>query len=265
MTPTTQEDAVSVASLPAYPPPSALRTAWLIARRAALESLRDRNTAITNVLMVVVLPAFVAFYLVAPGAGQVLSSGGRQALSIQLAIYLLAIGVFPSGGSVGIAAGVFAGEKEQGNLTPLLASPATNTAIFAGKVLGAILPPMLYAALAEAFFVVEIWLAGGQRVLAVVPLPVYALMLAMVPCYATLGAGIASLISSRVRTYSAAQTYAGLLLLPVLRGILALVIGLLRAPTWALALAVGGVALLDVVLVLVGAATWRREEVLAQR
>lgn len=250
---------------PTFHPPSTLHTAWLIARRAAVESLRDRNTAITNVLMVTVIPTVITFYLVLPGVSRAFSPAGSAALATQLAIFILAIGVFPSGGSVGIAAGVFAGEKEQGNLTPLLASPASNGAIFGGKVLGAILPPMFYAAIAESLFLLELWLVAGPRILALVPLPVYALMLAMVPCYALLGAGIASLISSRVRTYNAAQMYAGLVLLPVLGAIFALVIKLLSAPVWALAIGVAAVALLDLTLVLVGALTWRREEVLAQR
>jgi ABC-2 type transport system permease protein len=265
MTETRSAPATEVLTHPGYRPPSTPRTAWLIARRAAVESLRDRNTALTNVLMVLVLPAVVVFALVVPSAAQPLGSVVHQSLGTELAIYLLVVGSFPSSGSVGIAAGVFAGEKEQDNLTPLLASPATNAAIFGGKVVGAILPPMLYAVIAEVLFLIELWLIVGQRVLALVPLPVYLLMYAMVPCYALLGASIASLISSRVRTYSAAQTYTGLLLVPVLGGIFALVIFLLNAPVWALALAVAGVALVDVALILVGAATWRREEVLAQR
>ena len=51
--------------------------------------------------------------------------------------------------AVGIASGQFAGEKERGILTPLLASPASNVAIFGGKVLGAIIPPLSYSLVAE--------------------------------------------------------------------------------------------------------------------
>jgi ABC-type Na+ efflux pump permease subunit len=250
---------------PAYTPPGALRTTWLIARRAAIESLRDRNTALTNIIMVVVLPALVALDLVLPGAAHAITFGQQQGLGVQLAIYLLAVGIFPSGGSVGIAAGVFAGEKEQGNLTPLLASPATNAAIFGGKVLGAILPPMLYATLAEIGFIVEVRLFAGAHTLALVPWPVFAALFALVPCYAALGASIASLISSRVRTYSAAQTFSGLILLPVLGSIFAVVIRLLEEPAWMLGIAVAAIALIDIALILIGAGTWRREEVLAKQ
>ena len=258
-------DGMTVAPHVVYAPPGTVRMAWLIARRAAAESLRDRNTAITNVLMVILLPLLVTFYLILPNAVRTEGPFGNDALGLQVALYVLAVGIFPAGGSVGIAAGVFAGEKEQGNLTPLLASPATNVAIFGGKVLGAILPPMLYATVVEALFAATVWFFAGPRVLGLVSPPVYALMLAMVPCYATLGAGIASVISSRVRTYTTAQTYTGLTLLPVLGVTFAVVVRLLTAPVWALGIAVASVALLDVALILVGAATWRREEVLAQR
>ena len=65
---------------------------------------------------------------------------------------------------------------------------------------------------------------------------------------------------------SQGRPYAGLILLPVLGGIFAVVRPpAQRAGSGRWRARVVGVALLDLVLVLIGAATWRREEVLAQR
>src|SRR5215467_367439 len=109
----------------ASPRPSDLQLTLLIGRRAALESLRDRTTRIVSILFVLVFPLGMVLAVLRPiasGAGP----QRDQALAATLAIYLLMVGLLPTNGAVSIAAGQFAGEKEQGSLAPLLASPASN-------------------------------------------------------------------------------------------------------------------------------------------
>src|SRR5690242_5790011 len=102
--------------------PSDWLAIWLIGRRAALEALRDRVTVAMSMAISIVLPIFVV------GTGIRLAAAGSamspRDLGSILATYLLITGLLPSAAAVGITAGQFAGEKEQGNLTPLLASPA---------------------------------------------------------------------------------------------------------------------------------------------
>src|SRR5215217_5500235 len=111
-------------------PPGDLKAMLLIARRGAIESLRDRSTAAMGVFFSLVLPVVLVMTRIWPRADSAEASGGA------LAGYLLLVGLLPTSAAVGSASGQFAGEFEQGSLTPLLASPASNTAIFAGKVLG---------------------------------------------------------------------------------------------------------------------------------
>src|SRR5438309_1764388 len=124
---------------------SVANSIWLIGRRAALEALRDRMTVLMSMVISVVLPVFV----VATGIRLAASGGDVNAHDLGgiLATYLLINGLLPSAAAVGITAGQFAGEKEQGSLTPLLASPASNIAIFGGKILGSVLPALLFSAL----------------------------------------------------------------------------------------------------------------------
>ena len=64
-------------------------------------------------------------------------------------------------------------------------------------------------------------------------------------------------VSSRVRTYQSAQMLTSLALLPVMAGLFGLV---LRMQSWgsiSLAIGVGALVALDVLLVVVGAASWR--------
>jgi hypothetical protein len=90
-------------------------------------------------------------------------------------------------------------------------------------------------------------------------------MVLLVPSATCLAAIVGTLVSSRVRTYNAAQQIAGILLIPLW----ALLFGLaFRLQEWGnpgLVMTVASVMLIDVVLLRVAAATWRREEVLSQR
>jgi ABC-type Na+ efflux pump permease subunit len=244
-----------------YSPPSGARVALLIARRAALESLRDRATQISSAAFVLVLPLVWTLAVIRPAAQSV----SPAALGALMTVYLLVVGLLPTSAATGVAAGQFAGEKEQGNLAPLLASPASNTAIFSGKILGAVGPALIYALVAEVSYLIEIAVFLGPSRLGLLQPALALAMLALVPVIAVFAASIAALISSRVRTYQVAQGLASLALMPVYFIFFALTAEL---QTWgALALAIGVAvgALGDTALIVAAATTWRREEVLARR
>ena len=244
--------------------PGDLQTTWLIARRGAVESLRDRMTVVVSVMWALVVPFLLVLLEIRPQASQVgaVAGGGLGTL---VAIYLLVVGLMPASGAIGIASGLFAGEKEQGSLLPLLATPASNQAIFAGKVLGAMLPVLLYAGLAEISYLTEIRLLVGAPTLGLVPLALALAMVALVPADALLGAVVASLVSSRVRTYQSAQMLTSLALVPIMAALFGLATRMQRWGPGGLVIVVGVIVALDVLLVLVSAATWQREEVMARR
>jgi ABC-type Na+ efflux pump permease subunit len=260
---------VAFESISARPPrdvvhPGDLTTIWLIARRGALESLRDQMTFAISAVFSLVIPFLIVLVVIRPLADQTgVEAAGT--LGTVIASYLLIVGLMPSSGSIGIASGMFAGEKEQGSLLPLLASPASNRAIFAGKVLGAVLPALLYAAIAETSYLVEIWLLLGAPTLRLLPLGLSFAMVALVPANAVLGAAMASLVSSRVRTYQSAQMISGLAVYPVMGVLFGLAIQMQRWGPGYLVLTVAGLIALDLLLVVFSAATWRREEVMARR
>src|SRR6185437_2804069 len=115
--------------------PSPLLTTWRIARRAAVESLHDRTTYTMSLIFAVVLPLGVVIGLLRPESLAADTAAKAASLGTAMGVYVLIVGLGPSSGAMNIAAGVFAGEKEKGNLAPLLATPASNLSIFAGKVL----------------------------------------------------------------------------------------------------------------------------------
>jgi ABC-type Na+ efflux pump permease subunit len=243
-----------------FVPASDLSATLLIARRAAVESLRDRSTLISSAFFSLVLSLILVLTSIVPSA-----NGPEDRLAATMIALLLTAGLTPLTVATGIAAGQFAGEQEKGNLAPLLASPVSNRAIFGGKVLGAVLPALLYSAIAIVSYLIEIAILIGPVKLTLLPPALALSMIALVPAVAIFAATIAAVISSRVRTYQAAQSIAGLLLIPIFVPFYILAFLL---QSWGPLAVLGGVVVvlaLDLILVLVGAASWRREEVLARQ
>jgi hypothetical protein len=76
---------------------------------------------------------------------------------------------------------------------------------------------------------------------------------------------VVSLISSRVRTFNAAQQLGGLVLMPVWGLVFGLAAKLSDWGPIALLLAAAGLLVVDATITVAAAATWRREEVIAHR
>ena len=233
----------------------------LIARRAVLEALRDRMTVVVSSAFAIGLPVIFILTAVRAAASEVESETG---LGIVLGVFLLVVAIPPTTAAVGVAAGQFAGELERGILPPLLATPASNLAIFAGKVLGSVLPALIFSLLAELTYLAGAAAMLGPAALWKIPPWLGLGMLALVPLIAVFAAGIASLISSRVRTYNSAQQLASLALLPLWGLLFGFALPLVVAGAWALAAAIVALLAVDVGLILLAARSWRREQVLAQ-
>jgi ABC-type Na+ efflux pump permease subunit len=250
-----------------HPParPREWRALWLIARRGALESLRDRMTLILSLFFALIFPAFLVLTIVRIQVDGAVANGQEGNLGTTLAIYLLTIGLLPTSSAIGVACGQFAGEKEQGSLAPLLASPASNGAIFGGKIVGSIVPALLFSLVAECTYLGGLALVAGADKLRLLPLALSLTMLALVPAVALFTATVASLISSRVRTFNNAQQLAGIVLFPLWGLVFGLVLKLQDWGAVGLIAVVVGLFAIDIAVTALAAATWRREEVLANR
>lgn len=237
--------------------PSDLRVTYLIARRGALESLRDRMTVLMSLFFSLVLPLILVVAFVVP------IRDDPESLRRVLAIYILVIGLMPASSAIGIASGQFAGEKEQGNLAPLLASPASNLAIFGGKVLSSVAPCVVFAVVGELMYLVYLAIFLGRDGLSQLPVGMALAMVLLVPLIALFASIVASLISSRVRTFNTAQQISGLVMVPLWGAMIGISFAL---KGWlALTTMVVVLALIDLALTIASAKTWRREEVLSKQ
>jgi ABC-2 type transport system permease protein len=130
-------------------------------------------------------------------------------------------------------------------------------------VLGAIIPTLAYSIVAEVVYVLGLGVLLGPAELLLLPVPLSLALVALVPLVTCFAAIVSSLISSRVRTFNAAQQLGGLFLMPVWGIVIGLAANLMDWGPAGLAGAVLGLLAVDVALTVAAAATWRREEVLS--
>jgi ABC-type Na+ efflux pump permease subunit len=257
-------EAQNAGNCSSYKPPNSVQSAWLIGRRQMLEAVRDHSTLIMTGFLLVI-QAVVMLSLLQPLAQGHLSPKNAASTGTLMVFGLLYVGLLPVTPAVGIASGVFVGDKERGSLTPLLVTPLSNTAIFAGKVLGAVLPALAYALIGIIVYLAEIALFFGANKLGLFPVGLSIAVLVLIPAITLFGASLASLISSRVSTFQAAQNYTSIILIVFWFGLAALLFLASTWGWWVFLLAVIGLFGVDLLLIVLGAATWRREEVMAQR
>src|SRR5262245_34900434 len=107
------------------------RMALVIARREIRDSFRDWRIIVPIFLLTLVFPALMNF--TARRAITFAEQYEAEIIATQLIPFLLlVVGFFPMSFSLIIALETFVGEKERNSLEPLLASPLTNTELYAG-------------------------------------------------------------------------------------------------------------------------------------
>lgn len=259
-----QSQATSSAPSPMrYTPASPLLVMWLIAWRHISEGLRNRSTLVMTGFFVVLPLILVLFSLGSLFDGP--TPPPVELAGTLLAVYLLMAGMMPTASAIGIAAAAFAGEKEQGSLTPLLATPASNGTIFTGKVLGALIPSVFSSAVSIIAYLVEVALRYGPDKLSYLPVTLTVLILLLVPATSLFGIGLAGFISSRVKTVQTANQYSSLIWSFLWIGLFFLSFKAVAWGLWIFGSVVAGVYVLAVLFIVVSVVTWRREEIMAKQ
>ncbi|MCB9461766.1 MAG: stage II sporulation protein M [Anaerolineaceae bacterium] len=137
MTPTT-----NIVSPTHKPRRSTLRNALIITRREVRDSFRDWRIVAPIIILTLVFPA-LAQYLAQQFAGFLEGYGATIIGERTIPFLLMIVGFFPISISLVIALETFVGEKERRSLEPLLSTPLTNTELYIGKTLSAMIPPLV--------------------------------------------------------------------------------------------------------------------------
>jgi uncharacterized membrane protein SpoIIM required for sporulation/ABC-type transport system involved in multi-copper enzyme maturation permease subunit len=119
-----------------------LSNALIITRREVRDSFRDWRILAPIVILTFLFPGLAQF--IAGKFTSFVTDFGAQIIGERTIPFLLMIvGFFPISISLVIALETFVGEKERRSLEPLLSTPLTNTELYIGKTLAAMIPPLV--------------------------------------------------------------------------------------------------------------------------
>lgn len=232
---------------------------WIIARREVRDQFRDWRIIFPIVGLTVLFPFLMNFT-----AQQILDFArdyGADIVGERMVPFLMMIvGFFPLSASLVIALDTFVGEKERGSIEPLLNTPLKDWQLYTGKLLAAIVPSLTGSFLGMAVYL------GGLAIQRV-PLPELELTLLIIVLtivQAVVMVSGAVVVSSQATSVRAANLLSSFIIIPVallIQGESILMFWGTYATLW---WAVFGMLVLAVLLVRVGLAHFRREELLGR-
>lgn len=158
------------------------------------------------------------------------------------------------------------GEKEQGSLEPLLATPLTDLELFLGKALASVLPGLTITWLSFGSFLgLVVFLVPWHLIGFFFEPPWLLAMFALAPLIAVFSVLAAMAISSFTRDTRAAYQLSSLIMIPFLIGSLYYVFTRRELVTVDLIVAAMGImTLLDGLVLLLGIKLFRREDILTR-
>lgn len=234
-----------------------LRPACAIARRELADHLHDWRIISPLLLLVFVLPLLMNYL-----SGRLITFAlqyGQEVKTGQLYPFLLmVVGFFPITVALVLALESFVGEKERRSLEPLFNSPLSDVQIFLGKLLAALVPPIL-----ASFSAMLVYLAFLFRQTGWFPPPtlvIQVFLMALVNCLVMISAAI--VVSSQTTSMRAANLMAMFIILPMailLQGQSAVIVWSNERILW---LTVAGLVIIATLLVRTGLAHFNREELI---
>lgn len=237
-----------------------LALVWTVTQREIRDTLRDWRIVVPIILLTLVFPVLLNFVAsITLGFVRQYKADllGEQAIPF----LLLVVGFFPITFSLVIALETFVGEKERNSLEPLLATPLSNTQLYLGKTLAALIPPVLAAYLGFTVYLISLFLNIGYRPPTVLVLQIVLLTTAE----ALVMVSAAVLISSQTTSVRAANLLASFVILPAALLVQweALVMFWKREnQLWYVLL---GLIVVEAILVRMGIRIFNREELLGRR
>jgi len=116
--------------------------ALIITRREVRDSFRDWRIIAPIIILTFFFP-FLAQDLAGRFSNFLQDYGAELIGDRMIPFLLMIVGFFPISISLVIALETFVGEKERLSLEPLLSTPLTNTELYIGKTLSAMIPPLI--------------------------------------------------------------------------------------------------------------------------
>ncbi len=236
-----------------------LGMALRITRREVRDQFRDWRILFPIVILTLFFPLLMNF--TAGQAVSFVSQYGADIIGDRLIPFLLMIvGFFPISISLVIALESFVGEKERHSLEPLLSSPLTDTQLYVGKTLAAMLPPLL-----AAYLGIAVYLTGLAVSIGWYPSPILLIqILALTTIQALVMVAGAVVISAQTTSVRAANLLASFIIIPMAILVQGESLIMFWAQYEALWWVIIGLALVTGILIRIGVRLFNREELLGK-
>lgn len=211
--------ATANSSTPSYEAPSpktqnwqkTLSNALIITRREVRDSFRDWRIVAPILILTFMFP-FLAQSVASRFSNYLTQFGADLIGERTIPFLLMIVGFFPISISLVIALETFVGEKERRSLEPLLSTPLTNTELYIGKTLAAMIPP-----LAASFGGMLLYLAtllGGELAWRPQPMLILQIFLLTIVQALVMVTG-AVVVSSQTTSTRAANLLASFIIIPM--------------------------------------------------
>ena len=235
------------------------RLVLTLVRREVLDTLRDWRIVVPIVILTLFFPVLMSF--VANMALNWVAKYGAPIIGERmLPFMLMVVGFFPISFSLVIALETFVGEKERRSLEPLLATPLTDVQLYLGKLLAAMIPPLLAAYLGITVYLIGLYFFKGWT-----PPPILVTLIILL----TTASGLvmvtgAVVVSTQTTSVRAANLLASFIIIPMallIQGEALIMFWANYNVLWWILLFL---VVVDVVLVRMGIHTFNREELLGR-
>jgi len=236
-----------------------LSGASLIAQREIRDQLRDWRILVPIVLLTLFFPVLMNF--TASSLVSFVEKYNAPLIGDRLIPFLLMIvGFFPISISLVIALESFVGEKERLTIEPLLCTPLSDSQIFIGKLWASLFLPLSASYLGILVYLVGIWTLLGWRA----PVAFLLLIFVLTTVQGMVMVSGAVVISSQTTSVRAANLLASFVIIPMallIQGESVIMFWAHYGALWWIAL---GLLVVAGLLMRVGLAQFRREELLGR-
>ncbi len=236
-----------------------LSDALIITRREVRDSLRDWRIVAPILILTLVFPWLMDAST--RMAIRFVQEYNATIIPIRLVPFAtMIVGFFPISFSLIIALEAFVGEKERSSLEPLLTTPISDTSLYVGKLVAAMLPPVFASYLGIGGYLVGLFFSIHY-------VPDWAVLL-QIMLLTTMEALVmvagAVVISSHTTSVRAANLLASFIIIPMaflLQGESLLIFWGQYAVLWYV---IAALVVADAILVRTGVRTFNREEILSR-
>jgi len=188
-------------------------------------------------------------------------AAGRIALFNTALMYFL---ILPAVVPLAIAAYSIIGEKEQGSLEPLLATPISDLELFLGKALSSVIPALAITWLSFGIFIGACILLVGGIPPHVLTAPWIAAIFGLSPLLSLFSVGVTLLVSSRATDARAAYQISSLGIIPSIVPLIIYTSRRTLVSMWLIALEASVVFVASVIVIYFAIRVFRREQILTR-